>query len=408
MLIYVIFLIITYLLYVFKVDKKIFCTVECILFILLIGLRSIDMGLHDTKVLYIDYFNRIKDMTFMETLNFIKEIDTEYLFYILTKIFTYFSTNENLYLFIFAIPYPVLVCRAIYKYSKIPVLSIIMFFSLNYFGNAFYTMRHVIALGFVVLSLDYIIQKKPIKFIATIIIASLFHRTALIFIFAYWISKLKIGKKQIIAIFIALFVAVLFGEQLMTLLFQVISSGHFSLYNNDKYLVQGTLTTFAIYAAILIFQYFLRRYRKNNDYEDETRVLTNLLTVGVMIGACTYFFTEALRLCYFYCIFSIISLPNAIANISDTKIKNDNLQLAGYRQYLYSVINKLKTIVEKYKLDLPFKKIGELYNKIPVNKKKLIYTHTFLIIFVVYFFMFGMENNGIYPYEFFWSDKGGI
>lgn len=404
MLIYIIFLVITYLLYLFKVNKKMFCIVECILFILLIGLRSIDMGLHDTKVLYIDYFNRIKDMTFMETLNFIREIDTEYLFYILTKIFTYFSTNENLYLFIFAIPYPVLVCRAIYKYSKIPVLSIIMFFSLNYFGNAFYTMRHVIALGFVVLSLDYIVQKKPIKFVITILIASLFHRTALIFIFAYWISKLKIGKKQIIAIFVALFIAVLFGEQLMTLVFQIISSGHFALYNNDKYLVQGTLTTFIIYATILLFQYFLRRYDNSNEDAEITKVLTNLLTVGVMIASCTYFFTEALRLCYFYCIFSIISLPNAIANISSVARDDKELELSGYKKYFYNIIAKVKFVVEKYKLNLPFKIIINFYNKIPVDKKKLTYTYTFLIIFVVYFFMFGMQNNGIYPYEFFWSN----
>ena len=65
----------------------------------------------------------------------------------------------------------------------------------------------------------------------SILIASLFHRTALIFIVAYMIAKLKIGKKQIIAIFVALFIAVLFGEQLMTLVFQIISSGHFALYN---------------------------------------------------------------------------------------------------------------------------------------------------------------------------------
>lgn len=404
MLIYVIFLIITFLLYIFKVNKKIFCTVECILFILLIGLRSIDMGLNDTKVLYIDYFNKIKDMSFVETLNFIRRIDTEYLFYILTKIFTYFSTNENLYLFIFAIPYPVLVCRAIYKYSKIPVLSIVMFFSLNYFGNAFYTMRHVIALGFVVLSLDYIIQRKPIKFVITVLVASLFHRTALIFIFAYLISKLKIGKKQIIAIFIALFIAVLFGEQLMSLVFQLISSGHFSLYNNDKYMVQGTLTTFVIYASILLFQYFLRKYDRSNEDIEETRVLTNLLTIGIMISAGTYFFTEALRLCYFYCIFSIISLPNAIANISSVARDDKELELSGYKKYFYNIIAKVKFVVEKYKLNLPFKIIINFYNKIPVDKKKLIYTYTFLIIFVVYFFMFGMQNNGIYPYEFFWSN----
>lgn len=404
MLIYVIFLIITFLLYIFKVNKKIFCTVECILFILLIGLRSIDMGLNDTKVLYIDYFNKIKDMSFVETLNFIRRIDTEYLFYILTKIFTYFSTNENLYLFIFAIPYPVLVCRAIYKYSKIPVLSIVMFFSLNYFGNAFYTMRHVIALGFVVLSLDYIIQRKPIKFVITVLVASLFHRTALIFIFAYLISKLKIGKKQIIAIFIALFIAVLFGEQLMSLVFQLISSGHFSLYNNDKYMVQGTLTTFVIYASILLFQYFLRKYDRSNEDIEETRVLTNLLTIGIMISAGTYFFTEALRLCYFYCIFSIISLPNAIANISSVARDDKELELSGYKKYFYNIIAKVKFVVEKYKLNLPFKIIINFYNKIPVDKKKLTYTYTFLIIFVVYFFMFGMQNNGIYPYEFFWSN----
>lgn len=85
----------------------------------------------------------------------------------------------------------------IYKNSKMVWLSVFLFFTLGYFGAIMNTIRHQIAIVILLFSYNYIRENKFIKFIGIVLIAPLFHNTAIIFLVAYPISKCKFSYKLI-------------------------------------------------------------------------------------------------------------------------------------------------------------------------------------------------------------------
>ena len=182
MLIYIILVLIILILPIFKINKKKYCIIIGILMTLIVGSRSINMGMNDTKDIYVPIFYKLSMLSFSESIRYIIDSKTEIVFYALTRIYLTISTNVRIYLFLLAIPLNLEVSRIIYKYSKVPSLSFIMFFSLNYFAFSFTLLRHCIALSIVILATDCVVNKKLKKFIIMIFIAGLFHRTAWIFV----------------------------------------------------------------------------------------------------------------------------------------------------------------------------------------------------------------------------------
>ncbi|MDD7273537.1 MAG: EpsG family protein [Prevotella sp.] len=112
--------------------------------------------------------------------------------------------TENRYIFIFI---TTLVCYLLYflsfkKYiEQYPIASII-FLGLFYYFTMTY-LRQVFAVGILWNSIQYIWQRKPIKFFALVLLAFTFHSSAFIFIPMYFLPIRKFNRKSI-AIFLFL------------------------------------------------------------------------------------------------------------------------------------------------------------------------------------------------------------
>ena len=62
-------------------------------------------------------------------------------------------------------------------------------FLLNFSG-----LRQAIAMGITALSFNFIKEKKPVQFILLVILASLFHKSAIVFLAMYPIYNIKLDK----------------------------------------------------------------------------------------------------------------------------------------------------------------------------------------------------------------------
>ena len=326
-----------------KVNKKKYCIIIGTIMTIVIGFRSIEMGMGDTKGIYISIFDQLANLSMKESISFIKKSDIEIVFYFLTKVYLLITDNSRIYIFLLSIPLNFSIARFIYKYSKIPSISFIMFFSLNYFGFSFTLIRHCIALAILVYSYDYIYTKNIKKFLLTVFIAGLFHRTAWIFIIAYPISNmLTIGLKNISIPLITAVISYIFGEKMLLFLSYFIKSGHFIQYLTIR---ENTITFFLINFLMLIFILCITKKNINKDVKQQI----NLLTIGTSIASCMIFLSEAFRISTFFTIYSIALLPNTISSIKS-------------------------------------------------KKTRLIMEISLYSIFITYFFMFSMNNNEIYPY----------
>ncbi len=350
MTIYALLILLILLLPLFKVPKKTYCIICGFCVLLIVGLRSIHLGQKDTEFVYKVIFDLFSENNWAETFIYIHNQNIEYVFYIIMKLFTVFSHNYQLYLFLIACPYVFAVSYLIYKYSKIPTLSYILFLSLNYFSLSFTLLRHVVAMAFLIAALHALINKKNKSFFIYVFLASLFHRTALIFLLIYPLSKIKFSYYYYFFIAFTLFMVTCFGNQIMNILFMILKNPHFLFYQNQD---GDTLTFFAINLLILLFcNIYAKKYLKNNFHE--ANILFNTQFLATLFASCTLLLGEFFRISSYFGIFSIILLPNCLSFESNKKV-----------QTIFYLLQ--------------------------------------VCVFVAYFVLFTVHNTSIYPYQFFWN-----
>lgn len=96
------------------------------------------------------------------------------------------------------------------KYSRIPWLSVFLFFTLMLFDFFLSGMRQAMAICILLYAYDRMLERKPVAFCVLVVTAALFHTSAIVFLAAYPISMLRSTKKfMLISGAVALAAAVL-------------------------------------------------------------------------------------------------------------------------------------------------------------------------------------------------------
>ena len=221
---------------------------------------------------------------------------------------------------------------------------------------SFTLLRQFLALGIITFSYKYIKEKNFIKFLIIIIIASLFHKTALIFIIAYPIfNKVKFGIKNYFIIFFALFLSIIVGQRMLYWIVNVLKDERFYMYLERESSLN--LTNFFINFAILIFCDTLCKLsnRKMSNMSFEINGLMNLQSISCVFLAFTPVLGEMYRIAMYFCIFNILLVPNLIESIN---------------------INK--------------------------NGKRVVYICLY-VCFIIYYFLFSLKNAQVIPYIFYFK-----
>ena len=112
----------------------------------------------------------------------------------------------------------ILYTRFIMKYSPSPIQSVLCLLGLLYFTLFFDALKQAVAMATLLLAYDAIIEKRPIKFIIVVAIAATIHFPALVFLPAYWIGRMKVGRGYIFLLALILMITYLFRDQILNLM----------------------------------------------------------------------------------------------------------------------------------------------------------------------------------------------
>lgn len=289
--------------------KKIYCVFITIVLLLLMGLRDETLGESDTVSFYIPRFNLIQGLTISKTFEIFR--DTDPIFYVCTKIITFFTDNVNLYFFICSLPLVIGISRLIYKYSKIPMISYFVFLGLGYYFTAFITLRNSVALGILLFSYPYLRERKFWKFLFVVMLAYIFHNSAIFFLIAYPITKFefKLNIKWIVVLVVFVLVVV-FKDISMNIFFKFINNEHLLLYKDRN--IQLNITLFLEYAFIFAISLFFKKYYYKSNFE-EGNMLYVLTYIGTLITLLVMVQDVMYRVSAFYTIYFTILIPNYIA-----------------------------------------------------------------------------------------------
>lgn len=219
-------------------------------------------------------------------------------------------------------------CGAFFcRYSEDCFLSILIVMTLGYYSFTLSGLRQTVALSVIFLAYHFLLKKKPVHFILSVLVAFLFHSSALIFLPAYWIAKLKIGKKQLVIIVIALLAAVFFPGLLRNIISSVAWNDSLAGYaERDAFL---SWSGYVIQLFVLVFCLFFRKSMIYRDDEEREKIdaLLNCMVIGLCLQGFSGVVAEMFRVSYYYSIGCLIAVPNVIA--ANYSGKNRQIMYAG-------------------------------------------------------------------------------
>lgn len=212
---------------------------------------------------------------------FSSESGVEPTYVLLSKIYGSLSLPFTAILFSFAALSLTLKLNIFYKYSPLPMLSLIYYFIPSYFIADSGQIRQGLAISICIFSFKYIEQKELFKYLLCMLICYWTHKTSIVFFPAYWIANAKISTiKAFYIIIISLILwplkpYLIIGETLNSMSSDNIASESFNSYEGMNEAELGLSEIIKILLITIIF--FNDKYIINSNVDENYMKVRNLV-----------------------------------------------------------------------------------------------------------------------------------
>ena len=299
-----------------KKNAKLFMILCVVPLILLLGLRSPSTGTRDTGF-YLQAFESAKNSIGFEA--FLDRIGFEYGENALFSEIGFFS-----YVWLSSLILPTgqwflvltsaimigLTAKFIWDNSEDYGLSWIIFICLGSMTFTMNGMRQAMAMSICLLAYTYAKNKKLVKFLLTILVAILFHKSALIFLIVYFVVNMKHGFKSTSLLIIGTLMFVSLADRLVFVYGDVVGE-YYEIESFDS----GGIIPLAIYVIAIVLTLIVNVSQNNDD-----KVPFHLLALSVLGCAlyCSRYFSTQIyeRISYYFFYFLMLLFPSVFKKIS--------------------------------------------------------------------------------------------
>lgn len=257
---------------------------------------------------YYDYLNG--DITIKQffSLNF------EFMYKLLNVSVGIFSKKHYLFLVVVSIISLIGIMLSIKRYSKDPLIVILLYVTIGTYYMNFLILRQAIALSILIYSIKYIEEKKLIKFIIAIILAASFHKTSFVFLPIYFLCNIDY-KKYICYIWPSIYLLTfLFKDLIMSFL----RNKFYSSYNDYIYSGEGYLSLL-MYIGMLIFSIILYKLyaekKKNIKVKNKIKSSKNEIEKSILFKRLNIFFNFSFVTIFFQILATSQSIICRISSI---------------------------------------------------------------------------------------------
>lgn len=299
-----------------KKGSKAFIFFAVIAMFCIMGLREATLIGGDSASSYLHGYQKITAMdweTFREEYN-----GFNVGFFYLMKIVSDLS-NGNYQTFIIVISAFIMLCfgHFIKRYSTSPIQSICYYWGLLLYIFMFSAEKQAIAMAILLLAFDAIIDKKPIKFIILVLIASQFHFPALVFLPAYWISRMKVNNGYLILLAIVLATTCVFRDAILKFMLDAYGGDDIGVtMKGITFLRNKVLIMIVIVVAALIL-----RSPTEDDYIYS--ILLKFMGVAIVFQTFCGYNNIFERLADYYFQFAVVFIPLVFEKNSKVQCKLD-------------------------------------------------------------------------------------
>ena len=212
------------------------------------------------------------------TWDLIKEQD-DIGFGILQMVLQSISKDPQLLIFTTALITNTLIVIILYNYSRFVELSLFVYITGGLFIVSMNGIRQTLAAAIAFTALKFIMNGNFKRYILVIIIASLFHQSALILLPIYFLVQFKAWSKATVTLLIFSVVIVIGFEQFSTLLFSAIEDTQYGDYQDFSEGGASVLRVAIFGAPILVA--FLGRHKLRDIYP-QSDYIVNLCLIGLV------------------------------------------------------------------------------------------------------------------------------
>lgn len=298
-------------------ENKIFFILTAVILIMVAGFRSRYTGTPDTDV-YASMFEKMSDYpSFGSYFSGVRKsgilfIFSEAAFYLFCFSISRISSNPQLLILVTSAINIIATIIFIKNNSKNTEVSTIGFICLGSFTFAMNGMRQALAMSICLLSYEFVKRKKFIPFLLTVILATLFHKTAFVFLIVYFVYNMKWNKVNTTLLLISLFGFVLYVNQIATIFDELTDKN----YSEGESFTSGGYVTVLIYLLCIVITLLNRNIPKNNVNIRTSLVLS---TFGLFLYLARYFSTQIYERVSYYFFFFILILLSSIVDDSENK-----------------------------------------------------------------------------------------
>lgn len=259
--------------------------------------------------------------------------------------------QTNLYFFVNALILFYMIVKTIKNYSKDAWLSLIFFIGYPLFYlNSLSVIRLFSALAISFYGFKYIREHKFFRYVITILIASMFHKSAIISIIFYFLKDIKFKTYKLVLILIMLPVISTLINNVVVMFFP-----RYAGYTEFTTGQEGT-KAIVVFLAIGVISLLLRKKITKNDYT--ANIYYNLFYVGL----CIYlmFFNQGTmghRLSLYGTIYSLLLVPHLVSLFNNKKER----MFFNVLVYVFCILAFLFTIYVGAETYIPYKTIWNKY-----------------------------------------------
>lgn len=243
-------------------------------------------------------------------------------------------TQNVLYLFIIT---SFIIIIAFYKQfnndSEYMWLSVLLFVTIGSFYTSFNVMRQILAVAIVFSGSKFLYERKALKYFLVIILASLFHKTALIMIFFYFILNFEINYKNIILISLGALVI----EINLPRIISIAQQTFYTVYTAEAYGLTGLSFTNAV-VPLSVFIFSLIHRNKIDINNTKHRVWMNAVFYYALFNVLGLQIQMIQRLSEFFAPYILLLIPLFFSRMKNSELKVMYILLFVTLLFLYNYI----------------------------------------------------------------------
>lgn len=323
--------------------------------LIIVSIRDYSVGV-DLNV-YENIWNEAKELSFVQCLKYHIEPGYMLLNWLVLKL----TSNYSVLLFVVGTILYYSFIFSFKKYTSNNYLSLYLFVALGFFFQSMSMLRQYLALIILWHSFKYVINKNFVIFLLLVILATMFHYTAIIFIIVYPLNFFKFTWSNLIISVVLILTGVLCIPYAVKVFSTIIGKDYYYIYFVSNELKTNISMNYVIYTILLIgiFIYLLLMRKKILTNKLLYDILLKCYYISIMCRVLAGFFPSVSfinRVSIYFFISIIYLLPIYIENE-----KNKNLQLVlTYCVFIFGLISTTYVAYRSYNV-LPYKLHHNIY-----------------------------------------------